>query len=188
MEFLTELWLPILLSAVFVFIASAIFHMALPMHKADWKGIPGESQVLDMLRNQGVQPGQYMFPYASSMKECESPEMKAKFERGPIGILVLRPPGPMNMGKHLMQWFLFTIVVGIFVAYAAYHSLPPDPSYLLVFRVTGTIAFLAYGISVVPESIWKGQSWGTTAKFIFDGLVYGLVTAGAFGWLWPELL
>ena len=40
-------------------------------------------------------------------------------------------------------------------------------------------------VPVISESIWKGQSWSTTLKFVFDGLVYGLLTAGVFGWLWP---
>ena len=39
MEFLSALWLPILLSAVFVFIVSSIIHMATPLHKGDFNRI-----------------------------------------------------------------------------------------------------------------------------------------------------
>ncbi len=39
---LTELWMPILVSALFVFVASAIIHMALRYHWSDWEAPPGE--------------------------------------------------------------------------------------------------------------------------------------------------
>ena len=67
----------------------------------------------------------------------------------------------------------------------ARHALDPGEAYLAVFRLTGTVAVLAYAFANIPNSIWRGTSWGTTLKFTFDGIVYGLVTAGAFGWLWP---
>ena len=51
--------------------------------------------------------------------------------------------------------------------------------------ITGTTGFLAYGLGAPLESIWKGQKWGTSLRFLIDGLVYGLLTAGVFGWLWP---
>ena len=59
---------------------------------------------------------------------------------------------------------------------------------MTVFRLTGTAAFLGYALTNVTNSIWKGVSWGVTAKFLFDGLVYALVTAATFGWLWPAPL
>ena len=60
MEFLQELWLPIVLSAVFVFVASSIMHMLIPIHCNDFKKHDKESEVLDALRRIGLQPGQYM--------------------------------------------------------------------------------------------------------------------------------
>ena len=66
------------------------------------------------------------------------------------------------------------------------HTLPPGTDYLRVFQVTGAVAFMAYGIGVIDDSIWKGQPWSSTWKFLFDGLLYALATAGAFGWLWPH--
>ena len=38
----------------------------------------------------------------------------------------------------------------------------------------------------VPAAIWMGKPWSVAWKEVFDGLLYGLVTAGAFGWLWPR--
>ena len=182
---LGDLWLPILLSAVFVFIASSVIHMAIPMHKGDWGKLPGEDQVLAALRAQNVPPGSYMFPMAASMKDCSSPEMLEKFKRGPVGSLIVLPVGVPSMGKALLQWFLFSLVVAVFVAYIAWHHLVPGAPYLAVFRLTATVAFLAYGFSHMTDAIWKGVSWTTTLKFVLDGLIYGLVTGGVFGWQWP---
>jgi hypothetical protein len=55
----------------------------------------------------------------------------------------------------------------------------------MVFRLTGAAAVLGFSLSYIPDSIWKGLSWGTTLKFAFDGLLYGLATGAVFAWLWP---
>lgn len=185
---LVDLWLPILLSAVFVFIASSVLHMAIPIHKGDFKKLDKEDEVLASLRSAGVRPGEYMFPCAGSMKEMGTPEMQAKLKQGPVGTLIVLPGGGFNMGKCLGLWFVYTIVVSFFVAYLAALVLPVGATYSTVFRFTGTAAILGYALSNIPNSIWKGVSWSTTAKFIFDGVVYGLVTAGTFGWQWPKVM
>lgn len=111
--------------------------------------------------------------------------MTAKVESGPCGFLTVLPPGGWHMGKSLVWWFVFSLIVGTLVAYLSWHALDPGAAYLEVFRITGMAAVLAYAVGHFHESIWKGVSWSTTGKFIFDGVVYGLVTAGTFGWLWP---
>ena len=182
---LTDLWLPILVSGVFVFIASSIFHMVIPIHASDYKKMSGEENVLAEMRTQGVQPGGYSFPCAGTMKNMGSPEMIEKFKQGPVGFLTVVPSGVPAMGKCLTLWFLFSILIGVFVAYVATLALAPGAESMAVFRLTATVAILGYAPGVMCDSIWKGQSWGTTLKFVFDGIVYGLVTAGAFCWLWP---
>lgn len=185
MEFLSELWVPILVSAVFVFIASSIIHMATPMHKGDFKKLKNEDAVMDALRANGVEPDTYMFPNCASMKDMGSPEMVEKFKRGPVGWMTVLPAGGYNMGKSLAQWFLFILVVNMFVAYVAWHALHGrDVPYLEVFRMAGTTAILAHAAAQCHDSIWKGRCWGVTSKFIIDGIIYGLLTAGTFGWLW----
>lgn len=187
MEFVAELWLPIVLSAVFVFVVSSILHMVVPLHKKDYKKLPGEAEILTSMRAQGVRPGAYMFPAPASMKDMCSPEMLAKFKEGPVGHLTVLPSGAPSINKSLVQWFLFCVLVGIFVAYAARHALSPGAEYLTVFRLAGTLAIMGYAFGPVCDSIWKGQSWSIAAKFIFDGLLYGLTTAGTFAWLWPDV-
>jgi len=182
---LTELWLPILLSAVFVFIVSSIFHMVIPIHKGDFRKMSGEEKVLAEMRAQGVQPGSYGFPMCESMKDMGSPEMIEKCKLGPVGFLTVTPNGPCNMGKNLVLWFGYSILIGVFVAHVAAAGLHRGAGFPSVFHLTGGAAILGYAMGALPDSIWKGQKWSITLKFVFDGVVYGVVTGGTFGWLWP---
>jgi hypothetical protein len=183
---ITSLWLPILLSAVVVFIASSIIHMVLPYHRSDYKKLPNEDNLLAAMRAEEVAPGDYHFPRAQSMKEMSTPEMMEKYKQGPVGFVTILPSGPPTMGKQLVLWFVYCLLVGFFVAYLAGRTLDVGTHYLTVFRLAGTVAFLSYSAAQATNSIWMGVSWSTTLKHMFDGLVYGLLTAGMFGWLWPR--
>lgn len=183
---LSSLWLPILLSAVLVFVASSIVHMALGYHRSDYDMLANEAAVLEALRAASVTPGNYAFPRMSSPKDMSSPEMQEKFKKGPVGIMNVISSGPPAMPKLLAQWFTYSLVVSVFAAYLAGRALGPGTPYLAVFRVAGTVAFLAYASTHATDPIWKGERWGTALKHMFDGLVYGLLTAGVFGWLWPK--
>ena len=158
--------------------------MVFKYHNKEFRRLPDEDSTLESLRQAGVTQGLYHFPHCASMKEMGDPDMLEKMERGPVGFLTVMPSGPPAMPKFLTLWFLYTLLVGVFVAYISGRTLGPDAEYLAVFRLTGTIAFMTYGLSQMVDSIWKGTPWSVTAKGIFDGLVYALVTAGAFGWLW----
>jgi len=115
----------------------------------------------------------------------KSPEFQEKVKRGPVAVLTI-VSGGFAMGRRLTQWFVYTIVVGIFAGYVTGHALGPGAHYLAVFRFVGTIAFVAYGLALWQDSIWHGRSWSTTLKSNFDSLVYGCLSAGVFGWLWPR--
>lgn len=183
---LAQLWLPILLSAVFVFIASSILHMLLKFwHAPDCRGFANEGEVSAAIRKGGAAPGLYMIPYCTpeTMKKPETQEM---FKQGPVGVVFLRQPGAMNMGAYLGQWFVFCLLVSLFCAYLGGHVLAMGTAYLPVFRVIGTVAFMAYAFGSLPNAIWWGHPWGSTIKHVIDGLIYALLTAGAFGWLWPH--
>jgi hypothetical protein len=182
---LTALWLPIVLSSIIVFVASSIMHMLLPYHKGDYRQLPEEDKVLAALRAVGLQRGLYIFPYGTH-KEMKSPAMIEKYKQGPVGMLTVFPSGSPAMPKFLGLWFAYTLIIGFFVAYLTGRTVAPGANYLVVFRVAGTAAFLAYGLGNLSNGIWKGQPWGMTVKEVIDGLVYGLLTAGTFGWLWPR--
>jgi hypothetical protein len=186
MTTLTSLWLPVLLSAVFVFVASSIIHMATPWHNTDMARLPDEDKVLDALRPFGLPPGDYMAPRPGSTKDLKSPEFSAKMQAGPVLTLTVQPPGPFSMGRSLLQWFLYCVAIGIFAAYIAGRALPPGAHYLQVFRFAGATAFLGYSAALWQMSIWYRRSWLTTTKSTIDGLIFGLLTGGTFGWLWPH--
>ena len=186
MTAIAALWLPILVSAVLVFAASSIIHMAPLWHRSELPPPPDGDRMQDALRPFGLRPGEYMLPRMKSMKDCNTPEAKARFERGPNGMLTVLPNGGMNLGKFLGTWFVYTLVVSFFLAYLAGRTMAPGVDYLAVFRFVGTAAFMAYGLSCVVNSIWMGIPWSNTIRHMFDGLLYALVTAGTFGWLWPR--
>ena len=182
---LSALWLPIVLSAVIVFVASSIMHMLLPYHHSDCSQLPDEDKLRAALRTAGVKRGLYMFPYGSH-KDMKSPAMQEKFKEGPVGFMTIFPSGPPALPKFLGLWFIYCLVIGFFTAYLTGNTVAPGVDYLVVFRVAGTAAFMAYGLGQLSNGIWKGQPWSNTIKEAIDGLVYGLLTAGTFGWLWPR--
>jgi hypothetical protein len=182
---LGALWLPIILSAVLVFVVSSIIHMALKYHHKDYSPLPNEDAVRAAIRAGNPAPAQYLIPYCSAMKDMQSPEMQKKFTEGPVAVINLKKPGPPTMGAALGQWFFFSLVVSFFIAYVAAHTIPAGARYLEVFRIVGAVGFLAYAAGQIPQSIWMGKPWSIAWKEVFDGLIYGLVTAGTFGWLWP---
>ena len=181
-----ELWLPILVATVLVFVASNIVWMVLPHHKSDASRLPDEAGALDALGKQGLKPGLYRFPWANSMAEMKDPAFVAKLNKGPVAMLTVLPSGPFSMGRSLGLWTGYLVVMGIMVAYVTGRVLGPGESYLAVFRVAGTVAFMGYSGAQLPSAIWWGKPLGVAVKETCDGLVYALVTAGAFGWLWPR--
>jgi hypothetical protein len=182
---LTALWLLVLLSAVIVFLASFIMHMLLPYHRGDYQQLPDEDKLLAALRAPGLKRGLYVFPFCTH-KEMKSPAMVAKYKQGPVGMMTVFPSGPPVMPKFLGMWFAYCLIIAFFVAYLTGRTVAPGAHYLAVFRVAGTAAFLGYGLGQLSNGIWKGQTWSVTIKEVIDGLVYGLLTAGTFGWLWPR--
>jgi hypothetical protein len=181
---LASLWLPILGSAVLVFIASALIWMVLPHHRSDWQAIPGEAALLDFLRREKVGRGQYVFPWKDP--KDRSPEAMKKCKEGPAGHITLWPAGGPGMGQQLGVWFVFLVLVSTGIAWIAGHVLPSGLPYRTVARVVGSIAVLAYCAAIVPNAIWWGRSWSSTFKDIVDGILYALLTGGMFGWLWPR--
>jgi hypothetical protein len=182
---IADLWIPILVSTVLVFVASNLVWTVLPFHKSDSRRLPDEAATVEALAKQGLRPGQYHFPYAGSMAEMKDPAYLKKLE-GPVGILTMRPSGPIQMAKFLGSWGAYVLVMSVCVAYLTGRTLEAGTAYMAVFRVAGTAAFLGYSGAQVPAAIWWGKPWGNALREIVDGFVYALLTAGAFGWLWPR--
>lgn len=178
-----SLWLPILVAAVLVFVVSSVIHMVLKYHTTDFGPVPDESKVRAGL--QGIPPGDYVVPHAPTNEARQTEEFKAKMQEGPVAFLTVFPDGEVSMGSSLAQWFGYCLLVGLFAAYVAGTALPAGAPYLDVFQIAGTVAFAGYGLALLQNSIWFKRQWSSTFKSVFDALLYGLVTAGTLGWLWP---
>jgi uncharacterized membrane protein len=183
---LASLWLPILLSAILAFVASAVLHMLLPLHRNDLRKAPREDELLDALRRLDLPPGDYAAPHAAGPEAMKDPAFVDRMKKGPLVLMTVSPGQVPSMSRELGLWFVYCLVVSVFAAYLAGRAVGPGTEYLEVFRFAGTSAFLGYSLALVQHSIWYRRNWGTTLKSMFDGLVYALLTAGVFGWLWPR--
>lgn len=183
---LTSLAMPILLSAVIVFVTSSVIHMFLGIHRNDLKKLPKEDEAMDALRRFNIPPGDYAIPCAGSPEAMKKPEFLEKMAKGPVAFMTVIPAGPPSMGSSLVLWFLYGIVISVLAAYVTGRAVGPGADYLTVFRFAGTTAFIGYAMALPQNSIWWKRNWGMTIKTMIDGLVYGLLTGGTFGWLWPR--
>ena len=183
MALLFSLWLPILVSAVVVFIASSVIHMVFTYHKNDLQKLPDEEGAMNALRPLNIPQGDYVMPYCGTSKGMKDPEMIEKWDKGPVALLTVLENGMPKMGKSLVQWFIYILVVSIFAAYIASHALPADAAYLAVFRFVGCTAFIGYSLALWQGYIWYKKSLRYVITSSFDGLIYALLTAGVFGWL-----
>ncbi len=174
------LWQPILASAVVAFIAGAVIWMAMPWHKTDWSKTADEEAVRAALKSTG--PGMYSLPNCKP-EDFKDPEMQQKFKDGPQAFITVVPSGMPQMGGKLAMMFVYNLAVAIVCAYFVSRTTAAGADYLAVFRVAGTVAFIAYGMAYIQESIWFGRSWSLTAKTFVDALIYAVLTGGVFGWL-----
>jgi hypothetical protein len=182
---LGSLSLPGVVSAVAVFFLSFLLHMVLRYHKADFKRIADEDGVAAAIRKAALSPGVYFIPYCSEPSQMKDPAMRKKFEDGPVVGLTVRPSGPPGFGKNLAQWFLLCLLVSFVAAYVARHTLSFGSPGMDVLRITGTLAFAAYGFGYCQDSIWKGIPWSNSLRGLLDAALYALTTGLVFRWLWP---
>lgn len=183
---LASLWLPIVASAVIVYVASSIMHMVLTYHRGDLKRLSKEDEVMGALRRFDIPPGDYALPHAGSPEAMKKPELIEKMKAGPVVLMTVSPAGPCGMGKSLALWFGYCLLISLISAYVAGRALSAGAPYLEVFRFAGCASFTGYSLALLQNSIWYRRAWSTTLKQMLDGLVYGLLTAGTFGWLWPR--
>jgi hypothetical protein len=185
---LADLWLPIVVSGVLVWIVAALFWTASPHHKHEYRGMPGEDRVMAAMREAGVRPGHYVLPFAATPDAMKAPEYQQKLDAGPVGFVTIgTADNARNMAKPMLLSLVYYLVVSVFVAYLTSRTVAPGAHYLAVFRVAGATAFLAYGAGIFQDTIWFQRGWGRAWKHVFDALVMALVTAGVFGWRWPGM-
>jgi hypothetical protein len=186
MNALLSLWLPILLSAVVVFVISSLIHMVIKWHAPDYRGFSNEDAVRDAIRAGNPTPGKYVVPYCSDMKEMGGEKMLAKYREGPVGLMMIGPNGPPNMGKLLGMWFLFSLLIAVAGAFIATQLFGLDPTRArAAAKLVGAVSFLAYGFGTITETIWGMRSVSSSAKYLLDAALYSVASGFVFYWLWP---
>lgn len=181
----TSLWLAVLLSAVLVFVVSAILHMGPFWHRNDYPKVPDEDGLMNAVRPFNLPVGDYFVPRASSGADMKNPAFLEKLARGPILAITVRPPGPPAMAGSLAKWFVHCVVVSLFVAYVVTRALPAGAGYLQVHQIAGSVAFAAYAFAVWPISIWYGRGLRLAVWETVDALILASLVGGTFGWAWP---
>lgn len=182
-----QLWIPIIAGGLLAWVASGLIHMVIKYHNSDYNELSNEDEVMAALRAGSPSPKMYTVPFCGDMKNMGEESMQKKFADGPVAMIAVMPNGMPPMGKLMMQQISFFVVGNIFIAYVATLALAAGAEYMQVFRFIGAVGFLAYGWASIPYSIWYGHAWSTTAKYLLDALIYGLVVAGTFAWLWPAV-
>ncbi|MBT8081276.1 MAG: hypothetical protein KJO56_02500 [Gammaproteobacteria bacterium] len=178
---ITALWQPIIVTAVIVFMAGAVIWMAMPWHKRDWSKTDDEEAVREALRS--TRPGMYTVPNSTDRAQFDDPKFQEKLTEGPQAFITVIPSEKPQMGGKLLLMFVYNLLVAVLCAYFVSRTMTPESDYMSVFRISGTTAFVAYGMAYVQESIWFGRQWSATVKTFLDALIYALITGGVFGWL-----
>ncbi|MSU24070.1 MAG: hypothetical protein EXS32_09655 [Opitutus sp.] len=186
MNALLALWLPILLSAVVVFVISSLVHMVFEWHAGDYSGLANEDAVRAAIRAGNPAPGRYVMPHCDDMKDMGSEAMLQKYRDGPVGHFTLGPNGAPNMGKHLGSWFVWTLIVATVAAFLAVRLLGLDHAHARgAAKLVGAVTFIAHGFGTVTESIWMMRPWSSSGKYLLDAALYAVGSGLVFLWLWP---
>ncbi len=178
-----ELWLPIVASVVAVFVASGIV-IALPWHRSDWKKVKDEDGFLAAVRAQQLAAGTYMFP-SCAPADVKTPEGQARFEKGPWGTVTVLSGKP-SMGAALPKWVGYLLLVSVAIAFLVGHFVPKGGNVHAVFHQAAAAAAIVYGGEPITGWIWEGKPGSFVFKSVIDGLIYAVVTAALFAWLWPH--
>ena len=185
---LIQLWMPIVAASVIAWLASGLIHMLIKYHNSDFQKLENEDDVMAAVRQGSPSMGLHHFPHCADMSEMANEDMQQKMIKGPVGILAIFPNGLPNMGKYLSQQFVFFLLGNALIAYCATLVLLPGADFMAVFRFFSAVGFITYGWANIPYSIWFGFQWSMTAKYLLDALIYALVVAATFAWLWPATI
>ncbi|GAB4549309.1 MAG: hypothetical protein Tsb0013_10460 [Phycisphaerales bacterium] len=181
-----DLWLPIVLSTVIVFIASAVAWMAIPKwHQPDLKVLPDEATFAGDLGRHELAPGQYMWPNCGSSEEMKSDEFKRRWAEGPWGLLRVAGTRP-SFGVNLVVTFVYFLVVSVVVGFLASRAFGSGAGYYEVFGFCFLASALAHCTMNLPNSMFLMEPRRWMLTNLIDGFVFAMLTAGTFAGLWPE--
>ena len=185
MHTLAALWLPILLSAVVVFVISSLVHMVFKYHASDYGTVANEEAIRAAVNTNPPAPGRYVIPHCKDMKDMSSPEMLKKYQEGPVMHFTILPKGMPNMGKYLGLWFVWSLVIAAVAGWltAKVYGVGVPP--LGAAKFFAVVTFIAHGFGTITESIWVGRPWSSSAKYVLDAALYAVGSGAVVYWLWP---
>jgi hypothetical protein len=175
-----SLILPIVLSAVALFVASFLSWMVIQLHEKDWLKLNEEDAFMAAVRDCAIPEGSYMFPRAASAAEMKTEAFGKKYDTGPRGVLTVLPKA--NMGVNLGLTFGYFLAVSAGLGLLAALAFAPGAGFGTVFGfvfVAGVLAFLA---AMVQHAIWfRGRITG----HVVESVAYAAIAAGLFAAFWP---
>ena len=177
---LWDLWLPIILSALALFVASFLSWVIVPLHRKDWIKFEKEDDFLKATRELAIPRGSYMFPGYESSEEMQSEEYKAKWEAGPVGVMTVFPT--VSMGKNLGLTFLYFLVAVFCLGYLATLALKPGAAFMTVFRFVTTAALMTFLTAIVQHAIWFHNR---IVGHVIESVAYAVITGAIFAAMWP---
>lgn len=175
-----DLWLPIIASGVATHVMSTLNWMVLPQHKSEWRKLPVEDEIQNLIASNNVQPEQYMIPFTQDGKECQSEAFKAKQAKC-TGMLILWDK-PLNMGVAIGQTLAFFLIAAFVIGYLASIALPVGATFMVVFKFVTTAGLLAHCFAKFPYVFWFRRK---VLFDVLDGVGFAIVTGLIFAWLWP---
>ena len=146
--------------------------------------MPDEAGTVANLAAQDLAPGQYMVPHAGSPEAMKEERVRKAFEEGAAGFITILPRGIPNMGPNMALSAVFNIAVAV---PGSVRSVPDAGSRCGLHgglpghgrgRLDGLRRRHGTGCDLVR------RPWSSVCKGFGDALIYGLLTGGAFGWLW----
>jgi hypothetical protein len=147
----SESWLAIVLAGLLCWIASALIHMLIKYHNADYNKLANEEAVA--LADQSPVSALYTLPYCNDMKAMGEESMQKKFNDGPVAMITIMPNSMPSMGKLLSQQILYFILCSLLIGYLASLSIATNVDFMMVFRQIFIASFLTYGWAQIPLSI-----------------------------------
>ena len=183
MEQLIDLWLPILVSTVAVWFASALFWMVLPHHHKDMGPLPDEDAFIASLKSLGVQAGSYSFPHCADNAARKDPELIRKWKEGPTGFMTVL--GKTSMARNMVLSMLVYLVISVFVAYLTSQAREPGAGFEPVFQIAACAGVMAYLFGWMGGAIWFGMPKNAWISNTIDSVAYGLITGALFAAMWP---
>lgn len=174
------LLLPIILSAIALFVASFVSWMVVRLHKDDWRKLEKEDEFFAKVQELKPAVGSYNFPHCTPENMKDS-AMQEKLNQGPCGVMTIFPPG-QSMGRNLGLTFAHYLGVSFCIGYLATLAFERGAAFGDVFRFVATAGLIAFLAGIIGHAIWFRIR---IIGHLIESIVYALIMGVIFAALWP---